>query len=75
MCVSVRLPKYFNVPLKIFITFLFDLDLDLDLQEVFRVRREFDCDKGCYCCPWESCRYYATFEDRNGTVLGYVSDL
>ena len=45
------------------------------LQEVFRVRREFQCCTGCFCCPCEGCRYYASVEDRNGTILGHVSNL
>ncbi|KAK7485425.1 hypothetical protein BaRGS_00023373 [Batillaria attramentaria] len=36
-------------------------------QEIFRIRREFQCCKGCNCCPCESCYYFASVEDRNGT--------
>lgn len=42
-------------------------------QEVFKVRREFSCCKGC---PWgccDCCNYMASVSDRSGQVLGYVS--
>ena len=45
------------------------------VQEVFRVRRDFQCCTGCFCCPMEGCRYYASIEDRSGQVLGHVSNL
>lgn len=44
-------------------------------QEVFRIRRDFECCTGANCCPCESCFYFAQIEDRNGTVLGHVSNL
>jgi len=44
-------------------------------QEVFRVRREFQCCTGVFCCPMDGCRYFASIEDKNGQVLGHVSNL
>ncbi|KAK7087609.1 phospholipid scramblase 1-like [Littorina saxatilis] len=44
-------------------------------QEIFRVRRDFKCCTGVFCCPGEGCYYYATVEDRNGQILGHVSNL
>jgi len=48
---------------------------DNNQLEVFRVVRPFECGKGCYCCPMESCRYFATVEDKNGVCLGHISNL
>ncbi|XP_070182216.1 phospholipid scramblase 2-like [Littorina saxatilis] len=48
---------------------------DNNNQEVFRVKREFECCNGVVCCPCTGCRYMATCEDRNGQILGYVSNL
>lgn len=44
-------------------------------QEVFRIRREFRCCTGCFWCCCDSCYYFASVEDRNGQVLGHVSNL
>ncbi|KAL8615258.1 hypothetical protein ACOMHN_051750 [Nucella lapillus] len=44
-------------------------------QEIFRVRRDFECCTGVFCCPCEGCRYFAQVEDRNGEILGHIANL
>ncbi|XP_076434998.1 phospholipid scramblase 2-like [Babylonia areolata] len=45
-------------------------------QVVMRVRRKFECCKGCSCCMCcTSCNYFASIEDKNGQVLGHISTL